>query len=267
MSNQRSASGPSARRARSERWARWATRRQKSRAGPVTRCGASSGPYAHTSPEGETSSTRKGSGGAGSPCTLKAKSRVRTPIHTTCLSRSVGVRTTPSASAMSRPWAQVSMSRAVAMEAPDIGGRTRGTWCRAVPRAMPCRGRCVLPASAPTARRAAARPLLRAVVDERPRRHQRLLHQRAERLRVGHRQQCRVVRPGEVCDLVGDAPAGRRSRECPLLGAQLGYQPVEFLALVAQIVEHGRRIGHGALPSGHGGVRGWCGVVRGGAAW
>lgn len=44
MSSQRSASGPTASTARSVRWARWVTRRQKSRAGPVTRWGASSGP-------------------------------------------------------------------------------------------------------------------------------------------------------------------------------------------------------------------------------
>ncbi|MDH6518333.1 hypothetical protein M2159_004626 [Streptomyces sp. SAI-090] len=44
MSSQRSASWPWAIRARSLRWARWVTRRQRSRAGPVTQSVAFSGP-------------------------------------------------------------------------------------------------------------------------------------------------------------------------------------------------------------------------------
>lgn len=50
MSSHWSASGPSARRARSVRWARWVTRRQKSMAGPVTRWGASGGRTSTTRP-------------------------------------------------------------------------------------------------------------------------------------------------------------------------------------------------------------------------
>lgn len=126
MSSQRSASGPSARRARSARWARWVTRRQKSRAVPVTRSVASSGPYVHNSSDGLRSSTRNSSNGVASPCTPKAKSRVRTPRRTMCRSRSVGAGASPSASATSRPCAQVSMSRAVAMEAADMGGPYQG---------------------------------------------------------------------------------------------------------------------------------------------
>ncbi len=128
MSSQRSASGPSARTARSDRWARCVTRRQKSRPGPVTRWAASSGPYVHSSPDsGAVSSTRNSASGALSPRTAKAKSRVRTPMRAMCRSRSVGVRRTPSASATSWPCAQVSMRRAVAMEGTAIGGPYQGS--------------------------------------------------------------------------------------------------------------------------------------------
>lgn len=98
----------------------------------MTRWAASSGPYVHSSPApspspvGEVSSTRNSSSGGVSPRTPKAKSRARTPMRATCRNRSVGGRITCNASAMSWPWAQVSMSRAVAMEAPDMGGPYQG---------------------------------------------------------------------------------------------------------------------------------------------
>lgn len=126
MSSQRSASGPSAVRARSARWARWVASRQKSSAGPVTRWVASSGPYVHRSPPGPVSSTRNGSAGGVSPWAAWAKSRARTPMRATCRSRPVGGRVTPRAAAMSRPWAQVSIRRAVAMEAVAMGGPYQG---------------------------------------------------------------------------------------------------------------------------------------------
>ena len=169
-------------------------------------------------------------------------------MRATCLSRSVGVRTTPSASATSRPWAQVSMSRA--------GGHGGGGHGRAVPReadvpaaprAAPCRGRPVPPASAPAARRAGERrppPPLR----RRTSRAQASAFSTSvvERLHVGHGEQGGAVGPGEVRDLVGDAPAGRGGREQPLFRAQLGDEVIEFVTLVTQVVEHGRRVCHGA---------------------
>jgi hypothetical protein len=56
-----------------------------------------------------------------------AKSRVRTPMCAIERSRAVAGRFTPSASATSRPWAQVSISRAVAIEAALIGGPNHGS--------------------------------------------------------------------------------------------------------------------------------------------
>ena len=98
------------------------TRWQKSNAEPLTRCGASSGPHDHRLPSGAVRSTRNGSAGGVRPCTVKAKSRVRTPRWAIDFNRAEGGTCTPNASATSRPCAQVSMSRAVAIDGALIGG-------------------------------------------------------------------------------------------------------------------------------------------------
>ena len=154
---------------------------------------------------------------ASSPRTPKAKSRARTPMRTTCRSRSVGGRTTPSASATSWPWAQVSMSRAVAMEAADMGGPYQGK------RAPVGRGaqRLVAGRRAPHASRRAAGgrqrgALLGALVDEAsPGAASAFSTSRREGLRVGDGEQRGPVGPGEMRDLVGDGPARRGGREGP----------------------------------------------------
>src|SRR5690606_9602140 len=71
MSSHVSAIAPAASRSVSARLTRCVTSRQKSRAGPVTRCSAFSGPKAHTSPAGEVSSTRTSSSGAARPLLTK----------------------------------------------------------------------------------------------------------------------------------------------------------------------------------------------------
>ena len=66
-------------------------------------------------------------GGRGQPVTANAKSLVRTPMWAIDLSRAVAGRVTPSASATSRPCAQVSIRRAVAIDAALIGGPNHGS--------------------------------------------------------------------------------------------------------------------------------------------
>ena len=133
-------------RARSARCRRWVTRRQKSSAGPVTRCAASSGPHVHAPPSGAVSSTRNSSAGGGRPFCRKAKSRVRTPRCATCRSRA-GHRRRIGRARRRRPapCAQVSMSRAVAIEAALIGGPNQGS---RAPSGRPasCSARAVRPA-------------------------------------------------------------------------------------------------------------------------
>ena len=126
MSSHRSASGPTATRAVSARCTRWVTSRQKSYAGPVTVCAASSGPQVQASPGRSVSATRNSSVGAGSPRTAKEKLRVRMPRCATCRTRSLTSGGTPSAWWTSRECAQVSMKRAVAIEVADIGGPYHG---------------------------------------------------------------------------------------------------------------------------------------------
>ena len=126
MSSQRSASAPVATRSVSARWTRWVTRRQKSPALPVTVCAASSGPQLQTSPEGATRSMRNSSAGASRPWTEWAKLRVRTPRWATWRIRSVSSTSTPRPSCTSRLCAQVSISRAVAIDVADIGGPNHG---------------------------------------------------------------------------------------------------------------------------------------------
>ncbi len=87
--------------------------------------------------------------------------------------------------------------------------------------------------------------LLRSLVHERAGCGERLLDQRLEGAGVGDRQQGRAVGPGEVRDLVGDGPAGRGGGQGPPLRAQLGHELVEFTALGTQVVDDGRRVGHG----------------------
>ncbi len=77
--NHSSASAPTATRSRLARLARWVTSRQKSNAGPVTFCGASSGPQVQSEPSGAVNSTRKSSAGGVFSLTEYAKFRVRTP--------------------------------------------------------------------------------------------------------------------------------------------------------------------------------------------
>lgn len=93
-------------------------------------------------------------------------------------------------------------------------------------------------------------PLLRTLVHERLGSGERLLDQRTERFLVRHGEQGGVVGPGQVGDLVGDGPAGSGGLDGPALRPQLGHEPVEFLALLTQVVEHARRIGHGGSMAG-----------------
>ncbi|OLT38534.1 hypothetical protein BJF85_09535 [Saccharomonospora sp. CUA-673] len=104
------------------------TSRQKSRALPLTRSAASSGPNAHVVPSGAVSSTRNSSAGGVRSCTAKAKSRVRTPSRAMCRNRAVGVRPTSSASATSCACAQVSIMRAVAIDAGLMSGPYHGSF-------------------------------------------------------------------------------------------------------------------------------------------
>ena len=104
-----------------------------------------------------------------SPLMANAKSRVRTPMWAIERSRAVAGRFTPSASATSRPCAQVSISRAVAIDAALIGGPNHGSLRPSATREQfvvqpgPGRG-----ASRPAVGRAGARPAPR-----RPRRRNR----------------------------------------------------------------------------------------------
>ena len=107
--------------------ARWVTSRQKSRAGPLTRCAASSGPHVHALAVGPGRARRGTRRRAASrPWARKAKSRARTPMWATWRSRAVGWRATPRASATSWPCAHVSISRAVAIDGGAIGGPNHG---------------------------------------------------------------------------------------------------------------------------------------------
>jgi hypothetical protein len=64
-----SAASPVATSARSSRCRRWVTSRQKSRAGPVTRCSASAFPNRHVSPSGAVSASATSTSGACRPRT------------------------------------------------------------------------------------------------------------------------------------------------------------------------------------------------------
>ena len=124
-------------------------------------------------------------------------------------------RMTPSASAMSCPWAQVSISRAVASDGAAIAVPYQailapgGTAASAVGSAGP--------AGPPACqhRRRLVEVLLGAAVDETVRVGQRPVEVGGERVRVGDGQVGRGVGPGQVADLVRDRPAGGRRRAWP----------------------------------------------------
>ncbi|CAM5380925.1 hypothetical protein SBADM41S_01344 [Streptomyces badius] len=85
-------------------------------------------------------------------------------------------------------------------------------------------------------------------------------HLVAEPVRLGGRQHRDLVGPAEMGDLVGDGPPLRRGRSAPARGIQLPDQFVEFIALFAQIVDHGYDSGH-VRPLGTG-----CGAQEHGSA-
>jgi hypothetical protein len=86
---------------------------------------------------------------------------------------------------------------------------------------------------------------LGAVVHEGAGRRERLLGELLEGRLVAHGEQGGPVGPVQMGDLVGDAPARSGRRACPLALGQLGHEQVEFPAFLTQVVEDGRRIGHG----------------------
>ena len=127
---------------------------------------------------------------------------------------------TPSASAMSCPWAQVSISRAVAttgrpsppvpsdLDTGRYGGEVFPDLSPAGPPAFQHRRRLVqvlAPPSTDTVQ-----------FGHRP------VEVLGERVRVGHGQVGRGVGPGQVTDLVRDRPAGGRCRGGPARPGQVG---------------------------------------------
>ena len=139
----------------------------------------------------------------------------------TCRSRADTDGGCRSASVTSRPCAQVSISRAVAIEAALIGGPNQGSFA---PSGSAASG---LGERGPAARqRASSRagssvaPAAGGVVHERcPAAGPASATARREALGIGRGEQRLVVGPREVGDLVGDRPAlgrcRRRARRCP----------------------------------------------------
>ena len=160
-------------------------------------------------------------------------------------SRAVAGRFTPRASATSRPCAQVSISRAVAIDAALIGGPNHGSLrpsatasssscSRARVRrqsASSWSGGTAATSSAPSSTNPvglaaatsskAAKPASSVTADQRD-----------------------TVGPQQVRDLVGDGPAGCRRGRGPPLGRQVGDQAVEFVAFGTQIRHDRARSGH-----------------------
>ena len=149
--------------ARSARWRRWVTSRQKSSAGPVTRCGGVvRAPTSRARPSGR--SARRGT--ARPARAGRGPGRRSRGCARRCARRGAAGRwrlaSTPSASATSCPCAQVSMSRAVAIE---VGAhrrpeprqlrrrRARRPARRPGRRGRPARSRAARPAALRPARR------------------------------------------------------------------------------------------------------------------
>ena len=197
MSSQRSASGPVGRQVRSARCRRWVTRRQKSqrRAGHPLR-GVLRAPRPRSTRRARPARPGTARPAAAGRAGANAKSRVRTPRWATCRSRSAR----PTAACRARrstssPCAQVSMSRAVAIDAALIGGPNQGSRAPAGKPASALGERRPGPAaSAPAARAgASARPRRAASSTTRPRRARRRPRAANPRGRVAARSACSSV--------------------------------------------------------------------------
>ncbi len=88
--------------------------------------------------------------------------------------------------------------------------------------------------------------LVGALVHEGAGRRERLLGQLTEAALIRDGEQRGPVRPVQMGDLMGDGPARRGGAPRPLLLAQPGGDAVELVAFLTQVVEDGRRLGHGA---------------------
>ena len=151
-------------------------------------------------------------------------------------SRAVAGRRTPRASATSRPCAQVSISRAVAIDAALIGGPNHGSLRpSATVSSSSCSRARVRRQSASSSAGGSGRQLLGARIDEAGRILGRLLEQRGEAGLVGDRDERDAVGPQQMRDLVGDGPTRRRGGFGPAHGGQVGDEGVEFVALGAQV--------------------------------
>ena len=243
-----SASAPSARTARSSRCRRWVASRQKSSAGAVTRCAASSGPQVQVSPSGPVSSTWNGVGRRGAVVeqvgeVAGADGEVRDvpqPVARLAVDAERVEHVLPVRPGLHQP-----------------GGRHRGrTHRRAVPEHL-LAGRDLLQRLGELgARLAPVRQELvgwqrgglgRALVHVAGRVGGGLLQRGLEALGIGGGQVRRLVGPGQVGDLMRDRPALGRRRRRPRLGGQPTDEPVQLRALGPQIGQHFVQL-HAALP-------------------
>ena len=150
-----------------------------------------------------------------SPLMENAKSRVRTPMCAIERSRAVAGRFTPSVSATSSPCAQVSISRAVAIDAALIGGPNHGSLRPSATVSSSSCSRSRVSRQSASRRSGGQRgQLLGAGVDETRRILGGLGEHRREAGFVGDRDQRDPIGPQQVRDLVGDRPSrgGRGGR-------------------------------------------------------
>ena len=170
MSSHRSASAPTATRSVSARWTRWVTSRQKSygRAGdPLGGVRRAPRPQV-AGGRGQLDPELLGRRGSGRARRRRSRGCARRGGRRAGSGRCRSA-VTPSASCTSRPCAQVSMNRAVAIEVADIGGPNHGIFVAVG--VGPQRGgqrRRARRASGPAARPAGTAPPARAAVSTTP---------------------------------------------------------------------------------------------------
>ena len=167
---------------------------------------------------------------------------MRTPRWATWRIRSSAPGSAPSASCTSSEWAQVSMKRAVAIEVGRhrraeprhlLPGRVRSRSASASAVAAVRQRASSVGAAAPGRRSSAAR------VDEARRGRASAASTRASQAALSVAAASGgLVGPGEVGDLGGDVPAGRRGRRPPAVLVQVGDQRVEPVALGREVGEH-----------------------------